>query len=79
MMQQDRKEPGPRERFHDRMISLLLAGIWLIGVIFVVRSDSGVSNTMLAIGTLFFFLLLPAMKELVKTLDRLARGEEEVD
>ena len=74
---QERKEPSDQERFHDRMITLVLAGIWVAGVIYVVRGDSGVSNSMLAIGTLFFLLLLPAMKELVKSLDRLMRGDNE--
>ena len=77
--QNEQKKPKAQDRFHDRMISLILTGIWVVGVVIVARGDSGISNSMLAIGTLFFVLLLPAMKELVKTLDRLVRGENEAD
>ena len=77
--QNEQKKPTAQDRFHDRMISLILTGIWVVGVVIVARGDSGISNSMLAIGTLFFVLLLPAMKELVKTLDRLVRGENEAD
>lgn len=64
------REAGSGERLHDLAISLLLAAIWMISALIVYRSDTGITLSMLFIGTVFFFLLLPAMKELVKVIDR---------
>ncbi len=62
-----------RERFHDRMISLLLAAIWIGAALFVRNSDAEIPASMLLIGTVFFIMLMPAMKELVKIIDRRVR------
>ncbi len=62
-----------RERFHDRMISLLLAAIWIGAALFVRKSDAEIPVSMLLIGTVFFIMLMPAMKELVKIIDRRVR------
>ncbi len=62
-----------RERFHDRMISLLLAAIWIVAALFVRKSDAEIPTSMLLVGTVFFIMLMPAMKELVKIIDRRVR------
>ena len=67
--------PNPRERWHDRVISLLLAAIWILGALLVWRSGAEIPASMLFVGTVFFILLVPAMKELVKVLDRRLRIE----
>ena len=67
------KKTTARERFHDRMISLLLAAIWIVAALFVRRSDAEIPASMLLIGTVFFIMLMPAMKELVKIIDRRVR------
>ncbi len=67
------KKTTARERFHDRMISLLLAAIWIGAALFVRNSDAEIPASMLLIGTVFFIMLLPAMKELVKIIDRRVR------
>ena len=59
-----------RERFHDRLISLLLAAIWIVAALVVYQSDTGIPTSMLIIGTVFFIMLVPAMKELVKIIDK---------
>jgi hypothetical protein len=69
----DSEEPNPRERFHDRVISLLLTTIWFVAALFVWQSDTGIPASMLLIGTIFFLMLVPAMKELVKIIDRRVR------
>jgi hypothetical protein len=63
-------KPDPRERFHDRVISLLLAAIWIAAALMVHRSNAEIPTSMLLIGTVFFIMLVPAMKELVKIIDR---------
>ena len=67
------EKPDPRERFHDRMISLLLVAIWIVAALMVWQSQAEIPASMLLIGTVFFFLLLPAMKELVKIIDKRVR------
>ncbi len=67
------KKTAARERFHDRMISLLLAAIWIGAALFVRNSDAEIPASMLLIGTVFFIMLMPAMKELVKIIDRRVR------
>ena len=67
------KKTTARERFHDRMISLLLAAIWIGAALFVRNSDAEIPASMLLIGTVFFIMLMPAMKELVKIIDRRVR------
>lgn len=57
------------------MTSLLLATIWVFAAIFVWRSDTEIPASMLLVGTVFFVMLVPAMKELVKVLDKLLRGQ----
>jgi hypothetical protein len=65
--------PNPRERFHDRAISLLLAAIWIVAALVVHRLDTDIPTSMLIIGTVFFIMLVPAMKELVQVIDRRVR------
>ena len=64
-----RKEAA-RERFHDRLISLLLAAIWIVAALIVYQSDTGIPTSMLVIGTALFIMLVPAMKELVRIIDK---------
>lgn len=69
-MTDQEKEISKRERFHDRLISLLLAAIWIVAALAVHRSNPEIPTSMLLIGTVFFIMLVPAMKELVKIIDR---------
>ncbi len=69
------KKAAAGERFHDWMISLLLAAIWIGAALFVRNSDAEIPASMLLIGTVFFITLMPAMKELVKIIDRRVRGQ----
>ncbi len=67
------KKTTARNRFHDRMISLLLAAIWIGAALFVRNSDAEIPASMLLIGTVFFIMLMPAMKEFVKIIDKRVR------
>lgn len=69
-MGKDSKKSGPRDRLHDRLISLLLAAIWICAAIIVYKSNSGIPLSMLVVATIFFIMLVPAMKELVRVIDR---------
>ena len=65
-----KNEKAARERFHDRMISIVLAAIWLLAAFLVYRSNTEIPVSMLIIATIFFIMLVPAMKELIKVIDR---------
>lgn len=69
------EKEAARERFHDRIISLILAAIWIVAALLVYRSNAEISTSMLIIGTIFFIMLVPAMKELVKVIDRWVKIE----
>ena len=71
----DTDKPNARERFHDRVISILLAAIWIVAALVVRQSNPEIPNRMLLIGTVFFIMLVPAMKELVKVIDRRVRAQ----
>jgi hypothetical protein len=71
----DAEKPNARERFHDRVISILLAAIWIVAALFMRQSNPEIPNRMLLIGTVFFIMLVPAMKELVKVIDRRVRAQ----
>ena len=64
------KELDNRERFHDRAISLLLAVIWIVAVLMVRQKSPEIPTSMLLIGTVFFIMLVPAMKELVRVIEK---------
>jgi membrane-associated HD superfamily phosphohydrolase len=67
------KKTTARERFHDRVISLLLVAIWIVAALMVRQSNAEIPASMLLIGTVFFLMLVPAMKELVKIIDKRVR------
>ncbi len=71
----DTDAPSLRERFHERVISLLLFAIWVVAAVMVRQSNAEISTSMLLIGTAFFVMLIPAMKELVKTIDKRVRAQ----
>ncbi len=71
--QNNTEKPNPRERFHDRVITLLLVAIWIVSALMVRQRSAEISTSMLLIGTVFFVMLVPAMKELVKIIDKRVR------
>lgn len=55
----------------DGAVSWILAGIWLLGLIVVRQFHADIPLTMLVIGTIFFLALIPTMKEIVRSLQRI--------
>ena len=64
------REAEEETRKSDGAIAWVLAAIWLGGVIFVRVTREDIPLTMLVIGTVFFVVLIPAMKEIARSLDR---------
>lgn len=63
-------ESGDNPAKRDWRISVVLLAIWLAAVAFVTSGDSDIPPSMLAIGTVFFVILIPAMNDLVSSIDR---------
>lgn len=59
---------APRKR--DWRISAVLFVIWLAALVIVRRGESQIPLPMLTIGTVFFVMLIPAMNDLVSSIDR---------
>jgi hypothetical protein len=55
------------------MITLLLVVIWIVSALMVRQRNADISTAMLLIGSIFFVMLIPAMKELVKIIDKRVR------
>ncbi len=64
-------EPEETTQGNDGVVSWILVAIWLGGLIVVRNLREDIPLTMLVIGTVFFIVLIPAMKEITRTLDRL--------
>jgi len=64
------REPEELTQKNDAAISWILAAIWIGGLILVRTLREDIPLTMLVIGTVFFVVLIPAMKEVARTLDR---------
>ncbi len=64
-------EPEEATRGNDGFISWILIAIWLGGLILIRSLREDIPLMMLLIGTAFFIILIPAMKEITRTLDRL--------
>jgi hypothetical protein len=60
----------------DAAITVILACIWFgaVAIIRIVRDD--IPIYLLGVATLFFLMLVPSMKELVKTLERSPKPQQ---
>ena len=68
------EKPQEVTKKNDGAISWILAAVWLGGLILVRILHKEIPLTMLLIGTVFFILLIPAMKEITRNLDRFFIG-----
>jgi hypothetical protein len=64
------REAKEETKKSDGAIAWVLVAIWLSGVVFVRVTREEIPLTMLVIGTAFFVVLIPAMKEVARSLDR---------
>lgn len=59
----------------DWRISAILAAVWIISIVIVLRSGIEIPGSMLLVATIFFVLLIPSMNDLVRNIER-AVGRE---
>ena len=58
----------------DWRISVILLTIWAVAMFFIWRQQSDIPLSMLAIASIFFVFLIPAMNDLVRSIEKWAFG-----
>ena len=61
------REPDQKR---DWRISATLGAVWIVALVVINRSGIDIPASMLAIATVFFALLIPAMNDLVRSIER---------
>ena len=67
-------QPNDSDSKRDWRISITLGAVWLVALVFVGSSDFDIPVSMLAVATIFFVLLIPAMNDLVRSIERISKG-----
>lgn len=60
----------------DIAISAVLLAIWAGAMVLVLSNGNRIPLSMLGLATLFFVLLLPAMRDLVRAMEKYAYGSD---
>lgn len=59
----------PKKR--DWGTSLTLLAVWIVALVVVTRRNDGIPLPMLVIASVFFVLLIPAMNDVVRSIERM--------
>jgi hypothetical protein len=70
--------PGKTKEKRDWRVSAILAAIWFIALAIVSRSGVDIPASMLLVATIFFVLLIPAMNDLVRSMERASGGHSDL-
>jgi len=54
----------------DWRVSAILLAIWMAGIAYIVKQETGIPTSMLVIASAFFVFLIPAMNDLVCSIER---------
>ena len=71
-----KEKMGDPPRKRDWRVSATLLGIWLVALFVIRNRELDIPLSMLAIATAFFVILIPAMNDLVSSLDRYFSGPD---
>lgn len=69
-MRQQSKESNDKR---DWRISATLGAVWVVALVIISKSSIDIPVSMLVIATVFFVLLIPAMNDLVGSIERVTR------
>lgn len=61
-------DEGDKKR--DWRVSAILLAIWIAGIATIIAWETGIPTSMLVIATAFFVFLIPAMNDLVRSIER---------
>jgi len=62
------------EQKRDWRVSATLGAVWFIALAIIFNSGTEIPVSMLLLATVFFVLLIPAMNDLVQSLERFSTG-----
>lgn len=68
-------EPQPEKR--DWRISATLLAVWIVALVFIAGDRDDIPLSMIGMATIFFIILIPAMNDLVRTIERSVHGHSE--
>jgi len=68
------QQPKNSENKRDWRVSATLGAVWFIALAIVWNSDIEIPGSMLLLATVFFVLLIPAMNDLVRSIERYSTG-----
>jgi len=69
-LRQQSKESNDKR---DWRISATLGAVWVVALVIISKSSIDIPVSMLVIATVFFVLLIPAMNDLVGSIERVTR------
>jgi len=65
----------PQNDKRDWRISATLLAVWIVALVFITDNRGDIPLPMIAMATAFFVILIPAMNDLVRTIERSVRGD----
>lgn len=73
MKEHDDLNPEIEDGDHTRdwRVSAILLVIWIAGMTYIVNRETEIPTSMLVIASAFFIFLIPAMNDLVRSIERL--------
>jgi hypothetical protein len=63
----------------DWRVSATLLAVWILALFIISRRNDDIPLSMLAIATVFFVMLIPAMNDLVRSIEKLFHTEPHED
>jgi len=67
------QETRPEKR--DWKISAILLAVWIVALLFIAGERDDIPLSMIAMATVFFVILIPAMNDLVRSIERRVSGD----
>ncbi len=67
------QQPSGSDKKRDWRISATLGAVWIIALLVVRSRGIAIPASMLVVATVFFVLLIPAMNDLVRSIERASR------
>ena len=67
----------PQQDKRDWRISATLLAVWIVALIFIAGDRDDIPLSMIGMATIFFIILIPAMNDLVRSIERSIFGESD--
>ena len=67
----------PQQEKRDWRISATLLAVWIVALVFIAGDRDDIPLSMIGMATIFFIILIPAMNDLVRSIERSVSGQPE--